>query len=33
MSFVYAEGKNNCTDLEHEPRSVLTAIFYRKIKV
>jgi len=27
MSFVLAEGKLKSTDLEHEPRSVITAIF------
>jgi len=25
------EGKNNCTDPELAPRSVVTAIFYRRI--
>ena len=32
MLFGYAEGKSNCTDLEHRPRAMLTAILYRRIK-
>ena len=29
MLFGYAEGTHNCTDPEHGPRYVATAIFYR----
>jgi len=32
MSFGYAEGISNCTDPEHAHRSVVTAIFYPRIK-
>ena len=32
MLFGYVEGKSNCTDPEHRPRSVVTAIFYCRIK-
>ena len=32
ISFGYAEGKTNCTDPEHAPIFVVTAIFYRRKK-
>jgi len=32
MSLGYAESNSNCMDQEHGPRSVVTAIFYRRMK-